>query len=115
MPPTDTDILAALLAKLDGMQLHDNTGHPRDEGYQSAVDELRAWAHSQPAAVELPAAPAGTDAEHVILAWGVNFHRLGDEHTLLGVARSMDGAQRLISQAEGDYHETNTDRRPVVD
>lgn len=32
-----------LSAKLDDMQLHDDTGDPRDEGYMAAVDELRRW------------------------------------------------------------------------
>ncbi len=30
-----------LAAKLDDMELHDDTGDPRDEGYMAAVNELR--------------------------------------------------------------------------
>lgn len=34
-----------LSAKLDAMQLHDDTGDPHDEGYMAAVAELREWMH----------------------------------------------------------------------
>lgn len=36
-------LLAALVSKLDDMTLHDETGHPHDEGYMAAVRELREW------------------------------------------------------------------------
>lgn len=37
------DLAFALNEKLMEMTLHDNTGHPRDEGYMDAVRELRDW------------------------------------------------------------------------
>jgi hypothetical protein len=33
----------ALGAKLDDMELHDDTGDPRDEGYMAAITEIREW------------------------------------------------------------------------
>ena len=54
MPADTPPLLSALLAKLDDMQLHDDTGDPADIGYQSAVDELREWARHQPAAAPPP-------------------------------------------------------------
>lgn len=41
--------LRELRAKLDEMELHDNTGHPRDEGYMHAWQEIADWlAHFNP-------------------------------------------------------------------
>jgi hypothetical protein len=41
--PPQHPILAALASKLDEMTLHDETGDPHDEGYMTAVREMRGW------------------------------------------------------------------------
>lgn len=37
------EALANLAELLDGMKLHDDTGHPRDEGYMDAWSQVSAW------------------------------------------------------------------------